>query len=94
MSRYIKRIDNLEYAWGYDRPLQEYFFSCEDLSANDEAENNGFIFSIGSHITLVPHPDYPEKQHYSNGEMLEMMEKYPGIVKKEHLDAIVGDLQF
>jgi hypothetical protein len=93
MSRYTKKIGHLEYAWGYDRPLQEYFFSCEDLSKGDE-DDNPFIFSIASRITLKPHPDFPDKQHYSNGEILEVMNKYPGIVKEEHLDAIAMDLQF
>ena len=93
MSRYKKIVGNLEYVWGFDPPLQEYFFSCEDINGDEDGEEL-YLFHIGSKVTLIEHVDYPRKRYFTNGEMLEVMNKYPGIVPKKHLDAIALDIQF
>lgn len=90
MSRYTKQVDNLLFAWGYDEPLQEYFFSCEDLNL----EEDELIFSIANHITIKPHPSFPDHYNYSNSEILEVMEMYDDVVPEEHRMAIVNDLKF
>lgn len=101
MSRYQKTSTlngkAVQFAWGYDSPLQEYFFQCfkEDYS-DDE---NEVIFSISSVFTLDPHPDFPNKERWSNGELIELMERYKDesgecIIPEKHLQAIALDLPF
>jgi hypothetical protein len=85
MSRY--QTEDGQYAWGYDEPLQEYFYQKFDLTSEEEE----WIFSIGTGICEKQHPDYPEKLHWSRGELLELMDK-DGIVPEYHRKLIALDL--
>ena len=84
MSRYTAMLPNgREIAWGFDPPLSEYFlteYPTESEYAKWEENGDGddapeVVFSIMSHTTTDPHPDKPEKMHYSNDELLELMLK-------------------
>lgn len=98
MSRYTVHIGTVEYAYGYDVPLQEYFFDkCDSKLATEH--NEGYVFQISSCFSLMPHPDTPNKGSYSNSEIVDIIkqeEKLMGcrIWRPEHFDAIAGDLQF
>lgn len=104
MSRYNKTVKKdgktVHYAWGYDAPCQEYFFQCfkdeEDLSDDEESD---VIFSISSVHTLTPHPDHPGKMKWSNGQIIELMQKYTDekgecVVPMDHRTHIALDLPF
>ena len=92
MSRYTHTVDKKLYAWGYDEPMSTYFFQCivmDELTDEvDEVE-----FSVDSYFTTMPHPKYPNKQKYSNGEMLELMSEYD-FIPREHLEAVALDLTY
>lgn len=70
--------------FGYDHPLNEYFFAKED-----DSEDSGFEFSVASHMTLIPHPDYPNKLNWSNGDLLELIDKELG---KEAPDILTSSI--
>lgn len=89
MSRYEKYEDGFGYAWGYDNPLQEYYYQKFIEKADDGVD---FIFSIGTGIIEVPHPDYPDKIRFNRGELLEVMEN-DGVVPEEHLEKLALDLK-
>jgi hypothetical protein len=100
MSRYTVYIGTIEYAYGFDEPLQEYFFDkCDSALSTDENEG-GYIFQVSNHYSMLPHPDYPvTKEHYSNGDIMTIVkdeERKMGrlIWKEEHYDALGGDLKF
>lgn len=76
-----------QYAWGYDHPLQQYFYERFDLTSKEDE----WIFSINTGICEKRHPDYPNKLHFSRGELLEVMEK-EGIVPKHDLIRVALDL--
>lgn len=82
MSRYTHEccIDgkHLEVAYGFDNPLQEYFIQVFD---KDDEEGFTPIVWEGSRMT-----------HKSNGEMLELFEKY--LVPENHCLALTLDLTF
>jgi hypothetical protein len=92
-------------AWGFDRPLQEYFFqeymAEEKVADHQESKCKkkgcacgcGIIFSVSSVNTLMPHPKYPDRMKWSNNEILELMRKYPEI-PRAHRQAIAADLPF
>ena len=91
MSRYHKVVGASEYAWGYDPPLQEYFLQ--------KFKDNEIVFSIGSNNTIACHPDYPNKLHWSNSEIVDVIEaihKEEGwrIIPRQHVAAIVLDIPF
>lgn len=85
MSRY--QTHDGEYAWGYDHPLQEYFYQKFDLTSKEDE----WIFSISTGICEKQHPEYPDKLHWSRGDLLTLMEK-DGVVPKHHLHKIALDL--
>lgn len=89
MSRYTKTIDDIEYAWGYDRPTSAYFYQKFDLTAEDDEDE--LILGIDSYFSEKPEQE--GKLAYTNGEILGIMEK-DGVVPEEHLLAIAGDLPF
>jgi len=106
MSRYqaVTKKGN-PIAWGFDRPLQEYFFqeymAEEKVADHQESKCKkkgcacgcGIIFSVSSVNTLMPHPKYPDRMKWSNNEILELMRKYPEI-PRAHKQAIAADLPF
>lgn len=96
MSRYSKIVEEsgekYEIAWGWDRPLGEYFF--QKFLLDENLEDMETIFSISNRNTIVPHPNYPKKIRYSNMELLAMMRQYFNIIPKEHVSAIRMDLSF
>lgn len=88
MSRYSKGLENGQtLAWGYDRPLSEYFIQLEGF--DDET-----VFEIGSYYTTKPHPEYPTKLTYTNSELLEIFNQYAHVIPEAHLSAIASDLPF
>lgn len=99
MSRFVKIIDDKEYVWGFDIPLQEYFFQCFDASCRKKKDDEEVIFSIASRFSEKPHPNTPDKEDYSNGQILEIIqyeESQVGreIVPQEHKNSISMDLMF
>lgn len=99
MSRFIRKFDTIEYAYGYDYPLQEYFFDKCDSKLATESNEDGYIFQVSSHFSLMPHPNTPKKSDYMNSEIMEIVreeEKLVGekIWHKDHWDAIMSDLPF
>jgi len=88
MSRYTATLENgNELAWGFDRPIGEYFIQLFD--PEDEP-----IFSVGSHVTLTPHPVYPHRKHWSNGELLQVFEDYNDAIPEDHIQSLALDLVF
>lgn len=86
MSRYEKVLPNGEQvAWGYDRPLSEYFIQKFDKKGET-------IWSIANYNTLEPHPDHPQKIRYSNSELLEYYEQYE--LPQNHINALCLDIPF
>lgn len=92
MSRYTHIKSNIEYAWGYDEPMQEYFIQAEDLLAKDE--DNSTLWWIGSHTTVVPHPSYPTKMSWTNSEIIALVKTQQVPIPEEHVEAIAADLPF
>jgi len=82
MSRYTLRVikDGKEYevAYGYDRPLMEYFIQVFD---NTMPEDEECILWEGNYMT-----------DKSNSEMYRLFEKWS--VPKEHLELLAMDLPF
>jgi hypothetical protein len=95
MSRYSTIKNDKIYTWGYDRPLKEYFFSCRNTEIEEsDLSEDLFEFSISSNYSIMPHPNHPDKLSYSNGEILEIMQQYDGVVPLQHMDAVALDLPF
>ena len=82
MSRYsFKTVKNdkiYSVAYGYDRPLQEYFIQVFD---NTMPEDEECIIWEGSHMT-----------NKSNSEILEIFEQWD--VPGDHLQQVALDLPF
>ena len=83
MSRYTHKINlegkTLEVAYGYDRPLTEYFIQVFDTEI--ENEDDQMILWEGSRMTNL-----------SNGEILELFVKYGA--HEDHQYALLMDLPF
>jgi hypothetical protein len=97
MSRYTTPLPNgRTVAYGYDRPLQEYFISeyySKEEMLNKDADSD-CVYCISSHTTLVPHPNSPEKMQYANSELLEILESYGDAIPEQHIVALTLDLPF
>jgi len=99
MSRFVKVFGTVEYAYGFDVPLQEYFFDkCDSKLATDDNED-GYIFQVASHFSLRPHPRTPRKHDYANSEIMEIVKEEENkigekIWAEEHWEAIGSDLPF
>jgi len=99
MSRYVRKFGTIEYAYGYDTPLEEYFFDkCDSKLATDHNED-GYVFQISNHFSMMPHPRTPKKQEYTNGEIMDIIKEEEKLIGQkiwhpDHLDAIAADLQF
>ena len=93
MSRYNAKLPNgRSIAWGFDYPLQEfflheYFSEAEQDALPEETLNitDGVHFAVSSQNTLTPHPKYPDRMKWSNGEILELMNQYPEIPEEHKL---------
>jgi hypothetical protein len=88
MSRYsATTTDGLEMAFGYDRPLQEYF-----LCVYDESDELIADFSSSGNSMVRPHPPM------SNSKILDLIRKtmceQDRIRYTKHLDSIAMDLPF
>ncbi len=99
MSRFIRKIGTIEYSYGYDRPLQEYFFEKSDSNLITKDNDEGYIFQISSHMSFKPHPETPNKMGYNRGEILNIIEKEEKLIKQtivlsQHKEAIAMDQQF
>lgn len=71
MSQFRIRKGESLYLYGYDNPLQEFFF----IKFDKEGE---VVFSIANHMTSEPHEDFPNKFNFSNGEILEIVNEELG----------------
>ena len=90
MSRYSKRIENRVYAFGYDRPLQEYFFQRSNVDRVDDV-----VFSISSHATIQEHPEHLDRLDWSNSQIADLVVKEMGPeAPKEFLTALALDIPF
>jgi hypothetical protein len=78
MSQFRLKINRSEYMYGYDRPLQSFFFSKLDLDSEDEDNDSCFSVASSEYMTIKPHPKYPDKMSYSNGEMMELVNEEMG----------------
>lgn len=88
MSRYTAAIvHGYELAWGFDEPNSEYFIQLFD--PEEEC-----VFSIANYWTTQYHPEFPRKARWSNGELLEIFQRYADVVPAEHIQALVSDLPF
>lgn len=92
MSRYRHVVErdgvSYEVAYGYDRPLSEYFLQVFTLNGEDEDP----YFSIGNYYTMTPHPDNLEKIEYSNSEIMELMIEWE--CPQKYIDAVGSDLPY
>jgi hypothetical protein len=80
MSRYTCELPNGRViAYGYDGPLCEYFL--QEYYAPNEVENpnHDIVFSISNYWTMVPHPEFPNKETYDRQDMIKMYQRYPQI---------------
>ena len=93
MSRYEHEVVNKEgiftVACGYDEPLSEYFIQVWN---NENEDEEGLVFAIGSHHTMKCHPDYPGIIYWSNGGILKLMKEWN--CTEEHLNQVARDLPF
>lgn len=71
-----------EVAYGYDRPLQEYFIQVFDINAPDTDDDD-------VHCIVWEGNKWSDK---SNSEMLELFKLWG--VPEKHLTAVALDLQF
>jgi len=83
MSRFtcktIKDGKEYEIAYGFDRPLGEYFIQVYDPSKNEEENEDGLIVWEGSRMTGK-----------SNSEMCKLMETWE--VPEHHISGVALDL--
>lgn len=77
----------VEVAWGYDNPLQGYFFQV--FSMNDKGENDETLIDVGNDDSKVR---FDRENLRSNAQILELMIKYD--CPEEHRDAITMDIPF
>lgn len=94
MSRYTKKQGNNLFVYGFDRGPGEYFFACYDISQGEFTRPENCRFNVASGFSLKPHPAQPKLTSYSNTEMVELMNGYPGVVDSQHLNAIALDIPF
>jgi hypothetical protein len=91
MSRYTASFDQFTIAWGYDRPLQEYFFHMEDATLDND--DDGLVYAISNRFPLKADPNNP-KPNYSNSDILEKMLEFKAYIPPEHISALRNDLPF
>jgi hypothetical protein len=94
MSQYRKTLPNGNMLmWGFDRMTAEYFiseFKNPALLKEDEDEE---VFGIGTRFNITKdHPDFPGKESYSRGELLEIFNRYKGIIPEEHINRLALDM--
>lgn len=109
MSRYTKINETTGrlIAWGFDRPLGEYFvteyWTEEEAAKQTEKFEEGAVdpegfedpevrFSVMSRTTTCPHPDTPTQFNYSNSEIAEIMRQVG--CSEEHIEAVELDLPY
>jgi len=94
MSRYSKSIKgDLEIVWGYDPPLEEFFFQLHNMDTRSNGDEE-CVYAISNVFTMKPHPKYPEKLHYSNTELLDIMFEYEEHIPGKHILHISLGLPF
>jgi hypothetical protein len=82
MSRYHVRVGDATFAYGYDRPLQEYFLQRHTPGEGDYPDVEDLVGSMtgGGYGTA--------------GELLEAVAKYGVPLPTDHLLAVSLDLPF
>jgi hypothetical protein len=97
MSRYSHNTTSYSWSWGFDEPLNEFFFQKFDNFPQDE--NEDVIFSVSNRFTTKEHPDFPDKRDWSNLELVKLMEmemvmSEDDFIPAEHLGLIRSDKPF
>jgi hypothetical protein len=82
MSRYHLQAGLVTYAYGYDRPLQEYFLQKHTPRKNGYPKVTDLVGSCSG------------KGYGTNYELLEAVTKLKLVVPEDHLLAIQSDLPF
>ena len=82
MSRYHLQHGKRTYAYGYDRPLREYFLQRHTLRKNGYPKVTDLVGSCSG------------KGYGTNWELLEAITKLKLVVPEAHLLAIQSDLPF
>ncbi len=94
MSRFTTEIEDGKktLVWGFDRPMSEYFIQLID---NVTEEDEDVVFAISNVFTLTPHPEHLDKERWSTGELVELLQKdFANKVPQEHIDHMLLDLPF
>ena len=81
MSRFIEDKSNFTIAYGFDPPLQEYFFQVFD---NSKDEDEHLVLDRSTNHMVIG-------KRLSRGRILELMEQY-GVGTEEHKQKIALDL--
>lgn len=93
MSRYTERIKSIEFAWGFDENLMEFFFQkFDDRISGDEEDNpENMIFSIGTRFVVRNHPKF-KIEDYSHKDILKVMkyemEKHGFEIPTRHIESL------
>lgn len=82
MSRYNVQVGKVTYAYGYDRPLQEYFLQRHTPGKGDYPVVKDLVGS------------YTGKGYGTAGELLAAVAKYRVPLPDDHLLAVSLDLPF
>lgn len=87
------------FSYGWDAPLQEYFFEKADLKAATPENDEGYVYQISSDFSLTPHPEQPNKMNYNRQEILDLVAKEETalgqkIMDDEHKRAIAEQREF
>lgn len=82
MSRYHVKVGDATYAYGFDRPLQEYFLQKHTPGEGDYPEVEDIVGSLTGN------------GYGSAGELLEAVAKHGVPLPEEHLTLIGLDLPF
>jgi hypothetical protein len=65
----------------------------EEIEAYFDALPEEIIFAVDSNFTLTPHPKYPRKMTWNDGEIIGLIAGVTG-VKLEHLQAIENGVPY
>jgi hypothetical protein len=92
-------------AWGYDKPLREFFLQefYTESEVDEHFEQTGeeieCFFSISNRYSTHEHPDYPHKTAFSNSEIAQLMRHYNTehnreIIPEDHIQKTLLDHPF
>jgi len=95
MSRYTIRTESGHLlAYGWDRPLKEYFvqlLKTDEMMDKEEAETGKLarpeVFWIGNRTTITPLEGDEMNKRYTNEEIAEVLSRYEG-VPEDHIELV------